>query len=154
MKRIIIFSLCQLLIFITPVSQVLAQEPSSPPVTDEKTYADGLKDGGQWAHDHYKPGKWLTMGFAGGFLTGPFGMVVISGVSQIGRPRLPAEQQVQNQNESQPYQEGFENGYAKRVRSKALGQSMLGGATGTVALVSVAGIAGAMLALSLRHSFN
>ena len=154
MKRIIIFSLCQLLIFIAPLSQALAQEPVPPPAPIAKTYAEGLKDGKQCAHDCYKSGKWLTMGFAGGLLTGPFGTVIVSGVSVIGRPRLPVEQRMQIHNESLPYQDGFEKGYAKRAKSMALGQSLVGGAVGTGALIGMAALVGAMMALSFRHSFH
>jgi hypothetical protein len=148
MKRFIIFSLCQLIIFITPFSQLLAQDlPAAPPAPVEKTFADGVKDGKQCAHEYYRSGKWFSMGCAGALLLwGPVGAGVIAGVSQIGAPTLPSLPRLEIQKEPQAYQDGFRQGYVQRAKAKALGRSLLGGAVGTVFL---AGVVIASLASSL-----
>ena len=149
MKHLIIFLLSNLLVFISPVSQALAQETAPEALPVEKTFDDGYKDGTRFAHDHYKAGKWFGMGFLGGLLIyGPVGTGITAGVSQLKTPQLPAEEEIQFQNKSQEYQNGFQQGYVRRAKAKALGQSLLGGATGTVGLVGLAALAFAAMSSS------
>jgi hypothetical protein len=135
MKRFIIFSLCQLLVFISPVSSLLAQEPPAESTRVKKTFADGMKDGRTFASTQYSAGKWFGYGFAGGLLlVGPIGTGIVAGVSQVGSAQVPPLDQLRIRTESAPYRDGYQRGYAQRVKTKALTNSLIGGAVGTAVL--------------------
>ena len=87
MRRFIIFSLCQLLIFVAPLSNALATEPSAR----DSLHADSLAgiEAGRSAAKQFHGETWLLGGFLGGLVAGPIGTGLTAGISQIGTPQPP-----------------------------------------------------------------
>lgn len=138
MKRLVIFLLCQLLIFISPVSQLLAAEP--PAAVSDSTHVtleQGIADGSAAASDHYGSGKWLAYGAGSGFLLGLIGTGIAVAISQTGQPQPPVKDVSHISNGTDAYKLAFADSYAKRSKKKALGMTLIGGAVGTAVVVGL-----------------
>jgi hypothetical protein len=138
MKHALIYILTQLLIFISPFSQLLAAEPQ-PVVTDstQVTMEQGLADGDVAATNHYGSTKWLGYGLGGGFLLGFIGAGVVLAISQSGRPQPSMTEVLKIANGTAQYQHGFGDAYAQRAKKKALSMAIIGGLVGTAVAVTV-----------------
>jgi hypothetical protein len=137
MKRFIIFSLCQLIIFITPFSQLRAAEPAASDSVNTE-YAAGTTAGKAAAKNYSGHFLWGVGGFMGGlFLLGPVGTGIVAGVSQIGTPAPPFAVELQIADSTEAYRVGFGDGYAKRIESRNLVASLIGGAIGTAVLTII-----------------
>ena len=158
MKHFIIFSLAQLLIFLSPFSHVLAAEPQAERSLEQRIYArnydNGETLGRQVADSSRVASGWFTGGLFGGLLLGPVGTATVAIISQNTRPAVPSHYATPIKDQEPAYQEGFVDGYTSVMQRKALTKSIVAGTIGTAVLgiVVVAVIAASLGSMNMDMS--
>jgi hypothetical protein len=82
-------------------------------------------------------GGWFAGGFASGLVLGLIGTAVTWAVAGSSDVSLPPDRRLQIANESTAYQEGFQAGYAERLKSRRKGSALAGGLLGTLTIVVI-----------------
>ncbi len=141
MRTIIILLLSHLILFIpaiataqdTPATEPAAVTPPPP----GSTFTDGYQNGGNLAVKYSTYDTWfggsLIMGLAGGFI----GAGLMAGMCQIGTAKPPAAELEKIQDQSEPFRNGFRQGYDGRMKRMALRSIFVGGLIGTAVSVGL-----------------
>lgn len=141
MKYAFIVILTHLLIFATPLSQVLAAKPQADESLERRLYARSYDRGetlGRQAADSCSvPSVWVAGGLLSGMFLGPVGIATVAIISQSSRPAIPSLYTTLMKDEHMACQEGFVAGYGSVMQRKALTNTIIAGAVGTAVLATV-----------------